>query len=162
MTVTMRHFLITLLGLLLSTAAVADGGGSLFPTVHEPEGKECVEDEDEMRRNHMNYILHQRDETMYKGIRANTDDKGYSLAECIDCHVFPNKEGNIATHDDDEHFCNACHQYASVQIDCFDCHADKPQKYIKRGKKTASLKDQPIKDQLRQALASTADNGSNQ
>jgi hypothetical protein len=130
--------------LMLSADVIA---GTPFPTVHEPEGKECVEDEDEMRRNHMNYILHQRDETVHEGIRTSK----YSLAECIDCHIYPDKEGDIATHDDKEHFCNACHQYASVQIDCFDCHADKPQKYIKRGKKTAD-----IRDQIEQFLVSTS------
>ena len=118
-----------------------------FPKIHEPEGKKCVQPEDEMRRNHMNYILHQRDETVHKGIRSDSEDKGYSLAKCIDCHVEPNEKGEIANHDDTEHFCNACHEYASVQIDCFECHADKPQKYIKRGKKNATLK-QEIKDIL--------------
>lgn len=152
----MRQFLILVTGLLIASAAIADGG-SLFPTIAEPEGKECVQPEDEMRRNHMNYIMHQRDETMHRGIRSNIENEGYSLAECIDCHVFPDKEGNIANYDEKEHFCNACHQYASVQIDCFDCHADKPQKYIKRGKQSASLKDQ-----LHDVLVSTANNGGNQ
>ena len=109
-----------------------------FPQIHEPEGKQCVEPEDEMRRNHMNYIMHQRDKTMHEGIRTEK----YSLAKCIDCHVEPNKNGEIASSDTKEHFCNACHEYASVQIDCFECHADKPQKYIKRGKKSATLKQE--------------------
>ena len=116
---------------------LAGNAATPFPQIHEPEGKKCVQPEDEMRRNHMNYILHQRDETMYKGIRTEK----YSLAKCIDCHVEPNDKGEIASHDDEEHFCSTCHTYASVQIDCFECHADKPQKYIKRGKKNASLKD---------------------
>ena len=116
---------------------LAGNAATPFPQIHEPEGKKCVQPEDEMRRNHMNYILHQRDETMYKGIRTEK----YSLAKCIDCHVEPNEKGEIASHDDEEHFCSTCHTYASVQIDCFECHADKPQKYIKRGKKNASLKD---------------------
>ena len=116
---------------------LAGNAATPFPQIHEPEGKKCVQPEDEMRRNHMNYILHQRDETMHKGIRTEK----YSLAKCIDCHVEPNEKGEIASHDDEEHFCSTCHTYASVQIDCFECHADKPQKYIKRGKKNASLKD---------------------
>ena len=111
-----------------------------FPTVHEPEGEgvECIQPEDEMRRNHMNYILHQRDETMHKGIRTETD----SLAKCIDCHVQPNDKGEIVSHDDKEHFCNACHEYAAVQIDCFQCHADKPQKFIKRESNSQALTEQ--------------------
>ena len=117
-----------------------------FPTVHEPEGEgvECIQPEDEMRRNHMNYILHQRDQTVRQGIRTETD----SLANCIDCHVQPNDKDEIASHDDKEHFCNACHEYAAVQIDCFQCHADKPQKFIKR-----ESSSQALTEQLQEALA---------
>jgi hypothetical protein len=110
-----------------------------LPTINEPHGEDvkCVQPEDEMRRNHMNYILHQRDETMHEGIRTER----YSLANCIDCHVEPDKDGNIATIDSEEHFCHGCHEYAAVNIDCFECHADRPQKYIKRSK-TAALQQQ--------------------
>ena len=120
-----------------------------FPSIHEPEGEgvKCVQDEDEMRRNHMNYILHQRDKTMREGVRAESDES-YSLAKCIDCHVQPNNKGEVATHDSKEHFCAACHQYASVQIDCFECHADRPQKYIKR-----DSKPQALRQQLQEVLA---------
>ncbi|RKZ69940.1 MAG: hypothetical protein DRQ44_02080 [Gammaproteobacteria bacterium] len=128
---------------LLSTSALAE---TPFPTIHEPsdESKQCIHDEHEMRRNHMNYILHERDETMHEGIRGEPE----SLANCIDCHVEPNEQGEIAGIDSKEHFCNGCHQYASVQIDCFQCHADRPQKFIKRSSHTSSLRNQ-----LQQTLA---------
>jgi hypothetical protein len=111
-----------------------------LPVIHEPEGEgvECVEEEDVMRRDHMNFILHQRDETMHKGIRTSK----YSFAECIDCHVEPDENGNIASFNSDEHFCNTCHEYAAVTIDCFDCHADRPQQYIERGDTSTALRDQ--------------------
>ena len=135
-----------LIGLsLLSTSALAE---TPFPTIHEPsdESKKCIHPEDEMRRNHMNYILHERDETMHEGVR---NEPG-SLAACIDCHVEPDNKGEIAGVDSNEHFCNGCHEYASVQIDCFQCHADRPQKFIKRSSHTSS-----IKDQLQQTLAAS-------
>jgi hypothetical protein len=130
--------------MLLSTQAVAD---MPFPTVHEPsdESLKCIQPEDEMRRNHMNYIMHQRDITMHQGIRTETD----SLAKCIDCHVEPNDNGKIAGIESKEHFCNACHQYTSVQIDCFQCHADRPQKYIDRGAHSGAS----LMNQLQQTLA---------
>ena len=133
---------------LLSTSAIAE---TPFPTIHEPtdESLKCIQPEDEMRRNHMNYIMHQRDKTVHEGIRSEAEGESYSLAKCIDCHVEPNEKGEIASADSEEHFCSTCHEYASVQIDCFQCHADKPQKYIKRGKKTASLKQE-----LQEMLAS--------
>jgi hypothetical protein len=154
----MTRFLRTLLVLigftLLSTSALAE---TPFPTVHEPsdESLKCIQPEDEMRRNHMNYILHERDETMHEGVR---NEPG-SLAACIDCHVEPNSEGEIAGIDSKEHFCNACHQYASVQIDCFQCHADRPQKYIKRSSHRSS-----IRGQLEKTLAAhdASHNASNQ
>ena len=147
----MRHFILLLASFIFATPVFASGDshGGMFPHIPEPEGKKCVQPEEEMRKNHMNYILHQRDETMYRGIRANIKNEGYSLAECIDCHVFPDENGKIATHDDPEHFCSTCHQYAAVKIDCFDCHADKPQEYIERGKKTA------MEQHMQHYLAST-------
>jgi len=137
----MTRFLRTLLVLmgfmLLSNSAQAE---TPFPTINEPtdESLKCIQPEDEMRRNHMNYILHERDETMHEGIR---DEPG-SLSACIDCHVEPNANGEIADINSNEHFCNGCHQYASVQIDCFQCHADRPQKFIKRSEHSSSIKQQ--------------------
>lgn len=136
-----------LIGLsLVSTSALAE---TPFPTVQKAsdEGAKCIQSVPEMRRNHMNYILHERDETMHEGIR----NEPASLAGCIDCHVEPNKDGKVADNDSREHFCNGCHQYAAVQIDCFQCHADKPQNYINRSEHTSSLRHN-----LQQALADNA------
>lgn len=136
-----------LIGLsLVSTSALAE---TPFPTVQKAsdEGAKCIQEVPEMRRNHMNYILHERDETMHEGIRNQPS----SLANCIDCHVEPNEDGKVADSDSRDHFCNGCHQYASVQIDCFQCHADKPQNYINRSKHSSSLRHQ-----LQQTLAANA------
>ena len=136
---------------LLSTSAVAE---TPFPNIHEPTDKsvKCIQPEDVMRREHMDYILHERDETMHEGVRGEPE----SLANCINCHVEPDENGEIAGIETDQHFCSACHQYAAVQIDCFQCHADRPQKYIKRNSHTSSLRQQ-----LQQALAANdaADKG---
>ncbi len=92
------------------------------PLRHFSDTQECVEPEDEMRRNHMNYILHQRDETVYAGIRT----RQYSLEECINCHASKSEDGGYIRVEDPRHFCASCHTYASVSIDCFQCHADVP------------------------------------
>ena len=130
-------FVLTALALLIPATGSA---GTPLPVIHEPEGEgvKCVEDEDVMRRDHMKFILHQRDETMHRGIRTSK----YSLAECIDCHVEPDENGHIASIETKEHFCNACHEYTGVTIDCFECHADRPQKFIQRPGKAASLQDE--------------------
>ncbi|HHJ35691.1 MAG TPA: sulfur reduction protein DsrJ [Gammaproteobacteria bacterium] len=150
MTRFLRQFAVpvyALIGLtLLSPSAIAE---TPFPTIHEPsdESLKCIHPEDEMRRNHMKYILHERDETMHEGIREEPE----SLANCINCHVEPDEKGEIAGIDSDKHFCNACHQYAAVQIDCFQCHADRPQKFINRNGHSSS-----ITQQLKRTLADNA------
>ena len=84
------------------------------------EAQGCVEPTADMRRNHMEYLLHQRDATMHEGIRTER----HSLDECIDCHV--SDEPDAPRVDSEKHFCNSCHTYAAVTIDCFQCHADRP------------------------------------
>lgn len=88
------------------------------PSVAAEKGGKCVEDTEFMRRNHMKLLAHQRDETMRKGIRT----KKHSLQNCIDCHA-SKKDGSVLGRDN---FCQSCHSYAAVKLDCFECHASKP------------------------------------
>lgn len=90
---------------------------SLLDTARE-KSKQCVDDTNFMRSNHMEKILHQRDNTMRKGIRG----EAYSLNECISCHV---PENTNIRYGDDKHFCSSCHNYTAVTIDCFQCHTDR-------------------------------------
>ena len=116
--------------LVLALPLAATGGEELpFSTLELPEAQrhfsptqECVEPEEEMRRNHMEYILHQRDETMHLGVRT----RQYALEECINCHATKDDGGEWIRVSDPRHFCASCHTYASVKIDCFQCHADVP------------------------------------
>ncbi len=116
-------------GLLLPVAA-ADG---LTPVIPEAQARfsptqGCVEPIDEMRKNHMNYILHERDETVHEGIRGTR----HSLVKCINCHVPPRSGSQKVRADSEEHFCSSCHTYASVNIDCFQCHTDQPAQMSQR------------------------------
>jgi len=77
-----------------------------------------VEDTASMRREHPDMLRHQRDQTMHEGIRT----KKYSLKECIACHA-STQTGSVLG---EKGFCESCHNYASVSIDCFRCHASKP------------------------------------
>lgn len=83
------------------------------------KGTQCVAPVDVMRREHMNFLKHQRDETVKDGIRGAK----YSLRQCIDCHAVPDPQAGgkrtVRT------FCNECHQYAAVRVDCFECHTNK-------------------------------------
>jgi predicted CXXCH cytochrome family protein len=106
------------------TAAVA---GSLAPTVQKAaKGDRCVEDTATMRRNHMRFLEHQRDETVHGGIRGAK----HSLRGCIDCHASP-ATGSVNQAGTD--FCVQCHRFAAVKIDCFDCHTGKAQAVVAGG-----------------------------
>jgi len=115
-----------LLGLGTVAQAAAD-----TPKVSAAKGDKCVENTDFMRRNHMDLLKHHRDDTMRLGIRTTK----HSLKGCVECHA-SDKTGSVASSKED--FCVACHSYASVKLDCWDCHATKPGKKT-RGKSDAKM-----------------------
>jgi len=105
--------------LLSSTTVLADVPS---PTIPKGNAEKCVLPTDEMRVNHMEKILHQRDKTMHDGVRTEQ----FSFKKCINCHVVKDEAGKAVSYKDERHFCNSCHTYAAVKIDCFDCHASTP------------------------------------
>jgi hypothetical protein len=118
-----NNVLIGLFLIVISTTSIADGS-----KVPPPKGDQCVEDPAWMRSNHFETVLHQRDETVLRGIRTQK----HSLKNCIDCHVAPNESGEYARYSNsEEHFCASCHAYAAVSIDCFQCHADRPESAVR-------------------------------
>lgn len=107
-----------------SGAAMAAGDNSGLPKFPEPAGEKCVEPTDVMRREHMNFIMHQRDETMYDGIRGITAK--HSLNGCIDCHAGYDEQGKAIAINEQGQFCESCHNFTAVSIDCFSCHRTTP------------------------------------
>jgi hypothetical protein len=104
----------------VSATAIAgdtDVSGVPLPKINIARGDHCVEPTPVMRRDHMLFILHQRDRTMHLGIRT----KQFSLKNCVDCHA--SKTTNSVLGKDG--FCQSCHAYAAIHIDCFSCHSDK-------------------------------------
>lgn len=117
----------------LTALPVLSNAGDLGPTLPKAkmnfsENSKCVKPTGEIRKNHMELLKHKRDLTMREGVRT----KDNSLTECIDCHVTPNDKGDFARFGDDEHFCSSCHNYAAVNVDCFDCHSDLPEDAAKK------------------------------
>ena len=114
------HMTLVLLTVLLTgNAVLAEVPGPVIP---KGNADKCVLPTQKMRLEHMEKILHQRDDTMRKGIRT----KRFSLKKCISCHVVKDDAGKAVTIKDERHFCNSCHKFASVKIDCFECHASTP------------------------------------
>ena len=63
-------------------------------------------------------LKHHRDRTVHEGIRTTQ----HSLKGCVDCHASKKTGTVIGT---SEHFCQGCHEYASVKLDCWECHTPK-------------------------------------
>jgi hypothetical protein len=97
-------------------AAAPEGGGRVaLPAVKIEKAGACVAPAAEMRRDHMKMLMHQRDRTLRQGLR----EPRFSLKNCIECHA-STKSGSVLGK---EGFCESCHAYASVSIDCFECHS---------------------------------------
>ena len=83
-------------------------------------GTQCIADPATMRREHPAMLEHQRDQTVRGGVRGAKA----SLKACIACHASPATESVAKS---DTNFCVSCHSYTAVRIDCFGCHATRPQ-----------------------------------
>ena len=108
-----------ILAAVVGAAALAGSGERpagrvALPVVKIEQGEACVAPVEEMRRNHMAMLFHQRDRTMREGVRTAR----FSLKNCVECHA-SRKTGSVLG---EEGFCSSCHAYASVKIDCFECH----------------------------------------
>ena len=81
--------------------------------------KVCVRSTEYMKAEHMQLLDLWRDSVVRRGDRIYVSPSGHeynmSLSNtCLDCH------SNKAE------FCDRCHDYASVQPYCWDCHIDNP------------------------------------
>ncbi len=123
MTASMRHGA----SLLLLAALVGFGALMARADVEAPQpravkGEQCVEPTEVMRRDHMDLLKHQRDDTMLRGIRTER----HSLVGCINCHADKNAQGVYIPVNDEGQFCQECHSYTAVKLDCFQCHSTVP------------------------------------
>ena len=119
------RLLVLLVGLALAAVSPALAEGTragLGPAVPQATGDPHPEGNAFMRRYHMTMMRHDRDLTMYDGIRPAES----SLGQCFDCHAVRDDAGTPVTVADERHFCRVCHDFAAVRIDCFDCHRSTP------------------------------------
>ncbi len=125
----MIRLTVAVLAALLSVAGFADtqdkrASRVAMPVIKIEQGDACVAPAAEMRRDHMKLLLHQRDRTMHQGLR----EPRFSLKNCVDCHA-SRETGTVLGKDG---FCASCHAYASVSIDCFECHTPQRQSEASR------------------------------
>ena len=123
-----RYFLILLAGMLFPALQ------AFAESTHVTKGSKaagmdsCVAPTEVMRRNHMDFLKHERDETVREGVRGVK----YSLSECIDCHAGSDETGKPVPVDAEGQFCQACHGYVAVSPACFQCHRTTPSKQERR------------------------------
>ncbi len=113
----LRFALVATLAMMMAGVVHADGGRTPKPTVAIASPGQCIAPPDEMRRNHMVMLKHQRDRTLRQGVRGEKA----SLNGCIECHA-DKSTGSVLGKDG---FCESCHSYAAVKLDCWDCHQPK-------------------------------------
>ena len=87
--------------------------------------EKCVAETGDMRRNHMDYLLHKRDKTMRQGIRT----LDFSLNECVACHAGKDSQGHYVPVDEQDQFCQTCHVRVAEKLDCFQCHRTTPESH---------------------------------
>ena len=91
----------------------------LVLTAKAQAAKVCVRDTAFMKANHMQLLNEWRNAVVRNAERiyVNAEGKEFNMSlsnTCLDCH------SNKAE------FCDRCHQYASIEPYCWDCHIDNP------------------------------------
>jgi len=117
----MARLFVAGLFLALSTAALSET--TVTPGSRAAELDSCVAPTAEMRRYHMLYLTHDRNQTVRQGKR----DIKYSLSACVDCHAAKDDKGGYLPVNAEGQFCDSCHNYAAVEPVCFQCHRKVPE-----------------------------------
>jgi hypothetical protein len=104
-------------------AAPAVGESYVVPGSKAAQLEQCVEPTELMRRQHMELIRHQRDATVYGGIRSTK----HSLARCVGCHASYDADQQPISIVARGQFCQTCHAFAAVTLNCFQCHSNVPE-----------------------------------
>ncbi len=123
-----RPVILGVLALLLVILAAPFWHGALAqthgasPAVPPAKGAHCVRPVAWMIKNHMKLLMQLRYEAVHEGIRHRQE----SLPGCMNCHVSRLPDGKYPSVTSRKFFCNACHEYVGVRIDCFSCHTNRP------------------------------------
>ena len=111
--------LAALLAMLGAAGAHAQSSRVPLPKLDVDKGTTCVAPPEVMRRTHMDMLKHRRDRTVHQGVRGGDQ----ALTRCLECHASRTTGAAVGSTDA---FCQSCHDYVGVKLDCFDCHQGKP------------------------------------
>jgi hypothetical protein len=121
-----KRIVATIVGVALLSFSAASMSGDSTAVVEGSKAastESCVAPTDDMRRNHMEYLKHERDETVREGVRGGK----FSIAECVSCHAGKDESGKYVPVNAEHQFCDSCHNYAAVKPTCFQCHRKVPE-----------------------------------
>jgi [DsrC]-trisulfide reductase subunit J len=106
---------------LIASLAVPAGvlAGVDKPILEKASRGPCVAPPEVMRREHPDMLRHQRTVTVHEGVVGAK----VSLEKCVACHASKETNSVAASKQD---FCESCHAYGGVKLDCFECHASRP------------------------------------
>ncbi|MCB1867857.1 MAG: sulfur reduction protein DsrJ [Gammaproteobacteria bacterium] len=118
----LRTLGLILAGSIALLSSPVHSGTAVTPGSRAAGMESCVAPTAEIRRNHMDYLKHDRNRVVHEGVR----DVKHSLAGCVDCHA--EKDGNGGYHpiNADGQFCSGCHEHLAVNLTCFQCHSKEP------------------------------------
>jgi hypothetical protein len=116
----MRRALLPLLLMAVATFAAAQGRTPLPAVQKAAAGTQCVAPPAEMRRNHMELLRHQRDDTVRGGVRG-------AKPQPAGLHRLPRGCADARVNQAPVTSASAATSYAAVKIDCFECHSGKRQ-----------------------------------
>ena len=121
----MRRLLLSALLLAVATVGFATRGAAddwtPRPVIPKAQGERCVEPTEVMRKWH-NEIVRPAD-----GSSAPRTLPHHDIAGCVSCHAERDKNGAYVPVNAEGQFCESCHRFSAVSINCFSCHAATPQ-----------------------------------
>ena len=99
----------------LANAAPAPETSLDTPAINAQQTKECVASTEYMKDNHMQLLYEWRNDVVRDGSREYESASGQVYEKSLDGTC-------LECHSNREEFCDSCHDYASVDPYCWDCH----------------------------------------
>lgn len=104
---------------LAGTAVHAQSGRVPVPKLEVDKSTTCVAPPEVMRRTHAQMLKERKFRTVHLGVRGGDE----ALTRCLECHASKSTGAAVGSRDA---FCQACHDYVGVRLDCFGCHQGRP------------------------------------
>lgn len=99
----------------LGNATAAPTPSTDTPAIDALSEKRCVESTEYMRSSHMQLLDEWRNDVVRDGSREYESASGQVYEKSLDGTC-------LECHSNREEFCDSCHDYASVDPYCWDCH----------------------------------------